>query len=249
VPVPDAVRGDELGDLGRSVQAMARRLEAQVTGQKRFLGDIAHELCSPVSRMQAVLGILEEGGGTEESRARYLKKVHNEVQQMSALVNELLSFSKASLKREVRLALVELAPLIREVLDREETGSAPVRMEVPEGIFALADAELLGRALGNLVRNAVRYAGDSGPIEIRAARNEGQVLLRVYDSGPGVPEEAIERLFEPFYRPDAARTRESGGTGLGLAIVRTCVEACGGTVSASLRQPKGLEVAIRVAAG
>lgn len=246
VPVPDARRGDELGDLGRSVQAMASRLEAQVSGQKRFLGDIAHELCSPISRLQAVLGILEEGGGTEENRARYLAKVHHEVQQMSALVNELLSFSKASLRREVHVVPVELAPLIREVLDREETGAVPVRLEMAEGLFALADADLLGRALGNLLRNAVRYAGEGGPIEIRAFKNGGEVLIRVCDSGPGVPEEAIDRIFEPFYRPDASRTRESGGTGLGLAIVKTCVEACGGTVSAALRQPRGLEVTIRL---
>ncbi len=248
VSVPDASRGDELGELGRSVQAMAQRLETHANGQKRFLGDIAHELCSPISRLQAVVGILEEGGGTEETRQRYLRKVTAEVQQMSALVNELLSFSKASLRREVALAPVPLARLVREVLEREETSPALVRLDVPEDMEGLADAELLGRAIGNLVRNAQRYAGDSGEIEIRADRSEDQIILRVRDSGPGVPEETLPRLFDPFYRPDASRARESGGTGLGLAIVRTCVEACGGTVSASLREPKGLEVAIRLLA-
>jgi two-component system sensor histidine kinase CpxA len=146
------------------------------------------------------------------------------------------------------LVPVPLARLVREVLEREETSPALVRLELPEDMEGLADAELLGRAIGNLVRNAQRYAGDSGEIEIRADRSEDQIILRVRDSGPGVPEETLPRLFDPFYRPDASRARESGGTGLGLAIVRTCVEACGGTVSASLREPKGLEVAIRLLA-
>lgn len=242
VDVPDASRGDELGDLGRSVGAMAQRLETLVTGQKRFLGDIAHELCSPISRLQAAVGILEEGGGTEETQRRYLRKVANEVQQMSALVNELLSFSKASLRREVALVPVDLGSLVQEVLDREELGDAQIRVAIPDGLEVKADPELLGRATGNLIRNAVRYAGDSGSIEISAERSNGHILLRVSDSGPGVPEKVLARLFDPFFRPDASRARESGGAGLGLAIVKTCVEACGGTVSATLREPHGLEV-------
>jgi two-component system sensor histidine kinase CpxA len=246
VSIPDVARRDELGDLGRSVQTMAERLEAHVSGQKRFLGDIAHELCSPISRLQAAIGILEEGGGSEETRQRYLRKVGAEVQQMSALVNELLSFSKASLRRELSVSRVGLRGLVQGVLDREEPAPDEVRVEIPERLEVLADPDLLGRALGNLVRNARRYAGGAGAIEISAERSDGQIIVRVSDSGPGVPEAALPRLFDPFYRPDASRTRESGGTGLGLAIVKTCVEACGGTVSASLRQPAGLEVTIRL---
>jgi len=121
-------------------------------------------------------------------------------------------------------------------------GDAQIQIEIPDGLEVKADPELLGRATGNLVRNAIRYAGHSGVIEIGAERSNGHVLFRVSDSGPGVPEEVLSRLFDPFFRPDASRARESGGAGLGLAIVKTCVEACGGTVSAILRQPHGLEV-------
>ena len=246
VSVPDAMRADELGDLGRSVQVMAQRLEAHVAGQKRFLGDIAHELCSPISRLQAVVGILEEGGGSAEARDRHLRRIGVEVQQMSALVNELLSFSKASLRREVSVVAVDVAGLIQGVLDREEASSDQVRVQIPPGLEVRADPELLDRAVGNLVRNALRYAVGSGPIEISAERTNHEVILRIGDSGPGVPEESLPKLFEPFYRPDASRTRDSGGTGLGLAIVKTCIEACGGSVTASLREPTGLEVALRL---
>lgn len=245
VSLPDASRGDELGDLGRSVQAMAQRLESHVSGQKRFLGDIAHELCSPISRLQAAVGILEDGGGSEETRERYLRKIGAEVRQMSALVNELLSFSKAGLHRKVNLIPLGVLDLVREVMDREELSPEDARIDIPASLEVMADPEMLARALGNLIRNARRYAGASGAIEIHGARNREEVILRIGDHGPGVAAEALPKLFDPFFRPDASRSRESGGTGLGLAIVKTCVEGCGGTVTASLRVPSGLEMTIR----
>lgn len=231
VEVPDAGRGDELGELGRSVQQMAQRLADHVGAQKKFLGDVAHELCSPIARMQASLGILEHASSSDEKQQRYLQKVSGELQHMSTLVNELLSFSKASLRREVALQPVKLAPLVQDVLKREDADPTAFHVEVPAMLAVQADPDMLARALGNLVRNALRYAGGSGPVEIRAVQPNGNVRLSVRDHGPGVPPEAIPRLFDPFYRPDAARTRESGGVGLGLAIVKSCVEACEGTVT------------------
>lgn len=249
VSVPDARRADELGDLGRAVQQMAQRLEGQVTGQKRFLGDIAHELCSPIARMQASLGILEHASQDDQARQRrYLQKVTGELQHMSTLVNELLSFSKASLRRELSLKTVALSPLVRQVLEREDAAGAGVSVEIPADLVVRADPEMLGRAMGNLIRNALRYAGPAGPIEIRAFGRDGHVLVTIRDHGPGVAEEALPRLFDPFYRPDDARSRESGGAGLGLAIVKTCVEACGGTVTAANSTPCGLELSLTLEA-
>ncbi|HSI63566.1 MAG TPA: HAMP domain-containing sensor histidine kinase [Candidatus Saccharimonadia bacterium] len=250
VEVPDANRRDELGELGRSVQQMAERLDGHARGQKRFLGDIAHELCSPIARMQASLGILEQRAATDEKAHRYMGKLSEELQQMSALVNELLSFSKANLRSSVELKPVSLAPLVRRTLLREDASeeAGTARLEVPENCTVLADEEMLSRAIGNLVRNAQRYAAGSGPVEIRATRSNGHVSITVSDRGPGVPAEALPRLLEPFYRPDAARTRESGGVGLGLAIVKSCTEACGGKVEIANRQGGGLEVTLKLVA-
>jgi two-component system sensor histidine kinase CpxA len=108
----------------------------------------------------------------------------------------------------------------------------------------LASAELLTRALANLVRNALKYAGKSGPIAIRAEAARDTVKIVVRDNGPGVPGGLIDQLFEPFFRPEVSRDRESGGVGLGLAIVKTCVETCKGTVSAANLQPSGFAVTI-----
>jgi two-component system sensor histidine kinase CpxA len=252
VGVPDANRLDELGDLGRSVQQMAERLDGHAKGQKRFLGDIAHELCSPIARMQASLGILQQRAeaSSDEKSARYMEKLEGELQHMSTLVNELLSFSKANLRSEVKLKPVLLAPLVRHTLRREdmsmEAGTA--RMEVPEHFVVMADEEMLSRAIGNLVRNAQRYAAGTGPVEVAATRANGHVSITVSDRGPGVSAEALPRLLEPFYRPDVARSRESGGVGLGLAIVKSCTEACGGKVEIANRQGGGLSVTLKLVA-
>ncbi len=240
-------RRDELGALAGAINQMASRLAGFVGGQKRFLGDIAHELCAPIARIQLALGILEQR--TDETTRAYVADLREEVQEMSSLVNELLSFSKAGLRRkEIQLSKVELAPLVQRVVAREDGDSGKVNVEIPAAIAVLAEPELLSRAIANLVRNAIRHAGNSGPVVV-AARNEGaRVLLSVADSGPGVPEHLLQQIFDPFFRVDVSRTRDTGGVGLGLAIVKTCVDACQGTVVSRNRIPNGLIVEIELQA-
>ena len=241
-------RSDEIGQLGKSINTMSRRLKGFVDGQQRFLGDIAHELCSPIARMQMALGVLEQRA-TEEQRPR-VDDVREELQHMADMVNELLSFSKAILSPEsAKPVIVVLAPLLHEVAEREfGLQDADIGLEHSDGLAVVADRQLLSRALGNLLRNAMRYAGDGPAITIDAALVEGgKIDITVRDFGPGVPEEDLPYLLDPFYRPDKARTRERGGTGLGLAIVKTCIEACGGSVSYRNADP-GFEVTLRLKA-
>jgi two-component system sensor histidine kinase CpxA len=240
-------RRDELGALGQSVNRMAARLAGFVTGQKRFLGDIAHELCSPIARIQVALGILEQRA--DEKQQAYVEDVREEVQHMSSLVNELLSFSKAGLReKEIPLQPVPLAELVRRVVSREAETSDQVQIQIPADLHALAEPDLLARAIANLIRNALRYGGGAGPVTVGASTQDESVVLTVADSGPGVPEGTLQQIFDPFFRIESSRSRETGGAGLGLAIVKTCVEACQGTVTAKNRQPSGLEVEIRLRA-
>lgn len=241
-----AQRRDEIGRLGESVNRMAARLDTHMTGQRRFLGDVAHELCSPLARMQMATGILAEQAPV--ALADTVADVREEVQQMSTLVNELLAFTKAGLQsREITLGSVDVTALVHEVLVREGAATKAV-VEVSPGLCVLAEPDLLKRALGNLVRNAVRYAGDAGSITVSARRVGHDAVLSVEDEGPGVPPEALDRLGEPFFRPEAARTRESGGVGLGLAIVRHSVAACGGEVHFANRNPRGFRAELRLRA-
>jgi len=240
-------RRDELGALGQSVNRMAARLAGFITGQKRFLGDTAHELCSPIARIQVGLGILEQRA--DEKQKAYVEDVREEVQHMSALVNELLSFSKAGLReKEIPLQPVPLAELVGRVVNREAAAPDQVQIQVPGDLQALAEPDLLARAVANLIRNALRYAGGAGPVVVSAIAQDKGVVLTVADSGPGVPENTLQQIFDPFFRVESSRSRDTGGVGLGLAIVKTCVEACQGTVAARNRQPSGLEIEIRLRA-
>ncbi len=193
--------------------------------------------------MQVATGILERssGGVTSETVA----DLRDDLDQMSKLVNDVLSFSKAGLRGpDIKLSRVPLAEVIERVLEREANGSSMIQHEVPAGIYVNANADLLERALSNLVRNAVRYAGAAGPITISASSDGQRVILRVRDHGPGLPEADLDRIFDPFYRLEYSRASESGGAGLGLAIVKSCVEACEGSVLCRNRPQGGLEVEI-----
>ena len=226
----DTARRDELGRLGESLNHMAGRLEEYVTGQKRFLGDIAHELCSPLARMEMALGVLEQQSG--EKQQGYVTDVREEVRHMSSLVNELLSFTKAGLRsKEIELRPVLLAEICAHALAREAAEKKDIVVEIAPSLEVMADPELLARAIGNVIRNSMRYAGDAGPIILNAEARGSDVHLSIADNGPGVAPEALHRLLDPFFRPESARTREGGGAGLGLAIVKSCVEACGGRVA------------------
>lgn len=237
---------DEIGSLTLSINRMAKKLNSFVTGQKRFLGDIAHELCSPVARLQVALEILEHG--SPDKREQSIKDIREEVEEMSNLINELLAFSKAGLRgREMELSAVELEPLLQGAVAKI-CPSGLVTIDIPDGCQVLADQTLLERAVSNILRNAVRYAGTAGPINIYVSRLHKDVSIKITDCGPGVPEEAVRNLGEPFFRPEPSRSRSSGGVGLGLAIVKTCVEACNGKFAVRNRQPSGLEVEITLSA-
>ncbi|HEX7262489.1 MAG TPA: HAMP domain-containing sensor histidine kinase, partial [Luteolibacter sp.] len=233
---------DELGNLGDAVETMATRLDHLVSGQKRFLGDAAHELCAPLARLRTGLGILEMKLG--DSGQSQLSSIEADAQELATLVEEILDFSRAGNRTPSTLSIA-LEPLVREVAAREAGERAP-EIHIPPHLTAIADPTLLGRALGNLIRNARVHAGTDAKVVIDAVENAGFVDLTVTDDGPGVAPHELPRLFEPFYRPDHSRSRDTGGSGLGLAIVRTAIEACGGETLASIPATGGFAVTLRL---
>lgn len=236
-------RQDELGQLSASINRLAIRLEGFVAGQKRFLGDTAHELCSPIARMQVATGILERSA--EGALRETVADLRDDLEQMSKLVNDVLSFSRAGLRGpEVQLAPVHIADVVNSVVEREVGQSVELTNRVASDLDVLADRDLLERALSNIVRNAVRYAGNDGPITLSSSANSTQAAIRISDCGPGLPESELDRIFDPFYRVEHSRSGEFGGVGLGLAIVKSCVEACGGSVMCRNLARGGLEVEV-----
>jgi len=233
---------DELGNLGQAIESMANRLDHLISGQKRFLGDAAHELCAPIARLRTGLGILE--AKLAESERSSLSQIESEAAELATLVEEILAFSRTG-NREPRLQLIRLESLIRETAVRE-AGEAVPEIHVSPGLVAVADSSLLGRALGNLIRNSTIHAGPKAKITIRAENRPDHVEITVADDGPGVPPDELARLFEPFYRPDRSRSRDTGGSGLGLAIVCSAIEACGGQAIATIPANGGFAVTLRL---
>jgi two-component system sensor histidine kinase CpxA len=239
--VPLRERGrDELGNLAESLNHLGSQLENFVHGQKRFLGDVAHELCSPLARMEWSLGVLEQKAGP--SLEAELQDVREEVALLSQLVEELLCFSRAGLHEGFSPERIDLRALVESAARREGVPASRLLNRVGEGLEVCADRKLLERAVANVLRNALRYSGEALPIHLEARREEREIILAFADEGPGVPEEAVHRLCEPFFRPETARTRETGGSGLGLAIVKRVLEASGGSVRIQNRKPSGLLV-------
>jgi two-component system sensor histidine kinase CpxA len=239
-------RGDELGTLGAAINDLAARLEGFISKKKRFLGDISHELNSPLARMHFALSILEDRARAEDQP--HIADVKEEVELMSKLVSELLSYSKSGIQGlAVKLEPVKAKDLIERVVEREKgSETAHFDIQIPETLQAEAQPELLARAVANVIRNSINYAGDNGEISISGSDDGGLVVIRIADNGPGVPAEMLEKIFDPLFRVQDDRSRATGGTGLGLAIVKTCVETCNGHVSAKNISPHGLEIEIRL---
>lgn len=231
-------RHDELGHLGAQINRMAGQLYNLVSGQKRFLGDVAHELRAPLARMQKALSALESRSTGGQSAMADLRE---EVQQMSELVNELLHFSTSSIQPVLLpVTPLQVAETVQRAIEREQVPGARIEVSVDERLRVLANEACITRSLSNLLRNSLRHAGHAGPVEI-AARPEGSdVVITVTDAGPGVLEDELDRILEPTYRP--------GGDGLGLVIVKAGIESCQGTVTCRNLQPHGLEVSVRLPA-
>ncbi len=233
---------DELGNLGHAIETMADQLDHLVSGQKRFLGDAAHELCSPLARMRTGLGILEMKLGEREQA--HLAAIEADAQELATLVEEILDFSRAG-NRKPRLQPILLEPLLREVTSREGGVRTP-EIRISPALTVVTDATLLARAVRNLVRNAATHAGSDAKVLIDASESADFIEITITDDGPGVAPDELARLFEPFYRPDRSRSRDTGGSGLGLAIVRASMEACGGDALASLPATGGFAVMLRL---
>lgn len=252
---PMSGRRDELAQLMRDFDRMAERIEALMESQSRLLKDVSHELRSPLARLGVALGLARQKASPEAESA--LNRIELEADRLNQLIQRLLTISRLETGtdgiRKTRLSLRELVEHIARDAEYEGQGrGCRVSAEPTDEYPVEADPDLLRSAIENVVRNAVRYTADGTTVEIRLERRIGdqgeEIAIRVLDSGPGVPEDALEQIFQPFYRIDDARNRQTGGAGLGLSIADRAIRLHGGRVRASNRPEGGLEVEIRIPA-
>jgi two-component system sensor histidine kinase CpxA len=248
VGAPLGQRRDEFGQLALDMDEMASRLQMLQQANQRLLRDVSHELRSPLARLRVALEIArnKEPGLLPDE----LDRIELESGRLEHLVDEVLGLLRESSGAQaLRLSKFDLAELLRDLVETvnyEVTEErAPIGLQVHSPLHVEADRELLWRVFENILRNALIHSRNAGGIEIRANPVEGrQVQVSVLDSGPGIDEALIGRIFEPFFRVDEARNRESGGHGLGLAIAASAIRRHGGRISALNRREGGLEVRV-----
>jgi two-component system sensor histidine kinase CpxA len=233
---------NELGRLALSINTLASQFKERLESRRRFVGDVAHELGSPLVRMQWALDVLEKQ--IPEIHQEGVNNLREEVNQMVSLLQELLNFNKSISSTRYPHEPLCIATLLYEAAKQEDIPTHMLETTHLTPMTIEANSHLLKRAISNVLRNCIRYAPYSGPILIATEKSAAHATLHVTDGGPGVPPEMIPRLGEPFFRTDAHRSRQTGGTGLGLSIVKRCVEACNGTLQITNATPTGLRVSI-----
>jgi|SRR5579864_818187 len=244
---------DEISQLVRDFDKMAEQIENLVNAQSRLLKDISHELRSPLARLSVALELARQRTGPD-ARA-VLDRISLESSRMNELIGSLMTISRLESRAgTVRKVPVELEEIIDEVARdaafEAQARNCQVEVEIVDELPVLGDPALLHSAIENVVRNATRYTAEGTTVKIRAEKAERwkqpEAVVCVSDAGPGVPEDALDKIFRPFYRVDDARVRSTGGVGLGLAIAEQAVRLHGGTVKASNLPEGGLSVEIRL---
>jgi two-component system sensor histidine kinase CpxA len=244
-------RRDELASLGRDFDRMAERIESLMLAHRRLLGDISHELRSPLARLNVALGLARQQAGAEA--AAPLDRIEREAERMNELIGQLMTLSRLETELQGQpFARLDLSPLVSQVAADADfearSRSRSVRIVSNQTCIVTGAEALLRSAIENVIRNAVKYTAENTEVQVSLERRVDGGLTRaiicVLDRGPGVPDECIGDLFRPFYRVAAARDRSTGGAGLGLAIAERAVRLHGGTVQASNAPGAGLLVQI-----
>jgi two-component system OmpR family sensor kinase len=245
-------RRDELADLGRDFDRTAAQLKGLMDGQRRLLHDVSHELRSPLARLQAAIGLVRQHPDNIDSA---MDRIDREAERMDKLVDEILTLSRVESGMSTRRdETVEIAALVRNVVEDAafEAHARSKAVTVDADVAALdtasvkGNAEMLHRALENIVRNAMRHAPERGKVAVAGTRNPvaGTIAITVTDNGPGVAHSELGSIFEPFFRGSGAK--DAQGHGLGLAIARRVIEAHGGRVEAANRAQGGLAVTVEL---
>jgi two-component system sensor histidine kinase CpxA len=245
--------GDEISQLMRDFDLMAEQIEKLVNAQSRLLKDISHELRSPLARLSVALELARQRTGPESQSV--LDRISLESSRMNELIGSLTTIARLeSGSGSIRKQPVQLEDLVQEVARdaafEAQARNTHVECEILDELPVNGDPALLRSAIENVVRNATRYTREGTAVQIRAEKKKSgnfeEAYIQVSDSGPGVSEGELDKIFQPFYRIDDARERSTGGVGLGLAITDQAIRLHGGSVSASNLPEGGLLVEMHI---
>ncbi len=239
--------GNELAELARDFDNMAMKIEGLVGSQQRLLRDISHELRSPLARLSIALELARQKQCEGSEKA--LNRIELESQRMNEMIGQLLSLTRLeSDVQEIKGRSFDLAQMSQQLVHDADFEAAANACQViyrgPSELVWSGQQELLSRAIENVIRNAIKYTADDSEVQVNLQVLDREIVLQVLDRGPGVPEQALEKLFIPFYRVEDDRDRKSGGTGIGLAIAERAIRLHNGSIKAENRSDGGLKIEI-----
>jgi signal transduction histidine kinase len=239
-------RQDEIGQLGRTFNQMAEFLERLIVSERRLLGDVSHELRSPLARLKFAVKLARTSADSKSA----LDRIERDVDRIASLVADILEINfiecgPAIEDAEIVRAGEIIDDVIRDCQVEAEIRGCRIAVNGSAAGQVIGNRELLRRALENVLRNAIRYSPEHSDIDVSVAEDSRNAAIAVRDYGPGVPEDALTRIFDPFFRVDEARDLMSGGSGLGLSISKRAVQVHHGTITAENASP-GLRVRILI---
>jgi two-component system, OmpR family, sensor kinase len=243
----------EVGRLGLALNAMLSQIESAFKAReaserrlRRFVADASHELRTPLAAVRGYAELFGRGADRRpEDLARTMDGISRESERMSRLVEDLLLLARLDEGRPLAHAPVELDQLVGEAVETAQTVEPGREIELTaEPAVVLGDRDRLRQVVDNLLSNVRAHTPPGTPVRVGVATNDGHAVIEVADTGPGLPPDTAERVFERFYRVDASRSRASGGVGLGLSIVAAVTEAHGGTFAARSEPGEGATFAI-----
>jgi signal transduction histidine kinase len=232
-------RSDELRDLAAAFNNMTDRIRDMLQTKEQLLYDVSHELRTPITRMKVALEFLED------SQAK--KSLQSDIEELEKMVSEILETARRQHKYEnLKKQRIPLAAFIKQTIVAFENQPPGIEsVDLPSEIEVEIDPEQIKTVFENVLNNAIKYSQpDSAPIQISAKTDESYVVVRIRDFGLGIPEEDLAHIFEPFYRVDKSRTKDTGGYGLGLSLCKTIMEAHGGKIEVHSRPQEGTTVSL-----
>nr|WP_253290962.1 HAMP domain-containing sensor histidine kinase [Pseudoflavonifractor sp. MSJ-37] len=236
--------GDELALLAGEFNELTDRLQTTEEVRRRFVSDASHELKTPLASIRLLTDSILQNGDMDPDTAReFVSDIGDEAERLTRITEKLLTLTRMDTAPPRNVAPVDVARVIRKVEHMLAPLAAAVdvtvELELGTDCVVRSTEDDLYQIAFNLMENAVKYDLPGGRVRVELSTEGDQVVLRVEDTGVGIPEEDLPKIFDRFYRVDKARSREAGGTGLGLSIVRDAVCQNGGTVEARRREPEG----------
>jgi two-component system sensor histidine kinase CpxA len=241
-------RTDDIARLAQDFDVMTERVNALLQSQQRLMRDVSHELRSPLARLQALLSIARQTADT--AGAEQIDRMESELERLDELIGEILAFTRLEAKAGIERHPTDVADLVQNIVDdaslEGQAAGKEILLQGPERLVVDLDSRLVQSAVENVVRNALKYTAEGTTVVVKVVDESKAIRIIIDDRGPGVPEEAIGKIFEPFFRVEDSRGTRSGTGGIGLAIAERSIRLHGGAITASNRDGGGLRVELAI---